>query len=187
MDRLIRKWLFLSEGDKWRTQRKVVQPAFHRQQLTGMAASVVDAIDSMLKRWETFAKRGAALDLSAETSRLALDVVGRTLLADDLRGEAETHEQVLVDIFKYINHTLNHFVVVPRSIPTARNRALSRALRELDLLLYRVIDRRRAKGCRDSTGDLLGMLLEAYGRDTARQAELRDNLGVLLGALEPKP
>ena len=174
--------LFLSEGDKWRTQRKVVQPAFHRQRLAGMTASMADALDSMLERWEMFATRGDAFDLSAETSRLALDVVGHTLLVDDLRAEAETLGQVLVDLFNYLNYALNHFLVVPRFIPTARNRALSRALRELDRLLYGVIDRRQAKSSGDNTGDLLAMLLEAYGGDTAKRVELRDNLGTLLGA-----
>jgi cytochrome P450 len=173
--------LFLSEGDKWRAQRKIVQPAFHRQRLAGMAASMIDAIDSMLNRWEMFAARGNAFDLSSETSRLALDVVGRTLLGDDVREEAETLEQVLVNIFNYLNYALNHFLVVPRFIPTARNRALSRALRDLDLLIYRVIDRSRATNG-NGTSDLLAMLLEAYGDDAVKRVELRDNLGVMLGA-----
>jgi cytochrome P450 len=174
--------LFLSEGDKWRAQRKVVQPAFHRQQLADMTASMVDAIDSMLERWEMFAVRGDSFDLSIETSRLTLDVVGRTLFGDDLRKETETLGQVLADIFNYVNYALNHFLVVPRFIPTARNRALSRALRELDRLLYGVIDRRQAKSCGDHTGDLLAMLLEAYGGDATKRGELRDNLGSMLGA-----
>jgi len=55
-----------------------------------MTASMADALDSMLERWEMFAMRGDAFDLSAETSRLTLDVVGHTLLVDDLRAEAET-------------------------------------------------------------------------------------------------
>jgi cytochrome P450 len=147
-----------------------------------MTASIVDAIDSMLNRWEMFAACGNAFDLSSEASRLALDVVGRTLLGDDVRAEAETLERVLVDLFTYLNYALNHFVVVPRFIPTARNRALSRALRELDLLLYRVIDRSRASSYGNGTSDLLAMLLEAYGDDAGQRVELRDNLGVMLGA-----
>jgi cytochrome P450 len=95
--------LFLSEGDKWRAQRKIVQPAFLRQRLAGIAASMVDAIDSILNHWETVAARGNAFDLNSETSRLALDVVGRTLLGDDVREEAETLERVLVHIFTYLN------------------------------------------------------------------------------------
>jgi cytochrome P450 len=82
--------LFLSEGEKWRAQRKVAQPAFHRQRLAAMAASMADATDAMLERWEQFAARGSEFDLGAETSaRLALDVIGRTLLGDDLPDLAE--------------------------------------------------------------------------------------------------
>jgi cytochrome P450 len=80
-----------------------VQPPFHRQRLAGMTASMADAIDSMLERWEMFVARGDAFDLIAETSRLALDVVGRTLLSDDLREEAESLGRALVDVFRYFN------------------------------------------------------------------------------------
>jgi len=174
--------LFLSEGDKWRAQRKVVQPAFHRQRLAGMAASMVDAIDSMLNSWEVFAVRGNTFDLSLETSRLALDVVGRTLLGEDVHEEAETLERVLANLFDYFNYAINHFLVAPRFIPTARNRAVGWALRELDLLLHRVIDRARATDCVNRTSDLLAMLLDAYGDGPVERHELRDNLAVMLGA-----
>ena len=51
----------------------------------------------MLERWEIFAARGDAFDLIAETSRLALDVVRRTLVSDDLREEAESLGRALAD------------------------------------------------------------------------------------------
>jgi hypothetical protein len=104
-----------------------------------MAASIADATEAMLERWEQFAVRGGEFDLSAETLRLALDVIGRTLLGGDLRDEAESLERAMVDIFRYFNHAQNHFVVAPRFIPTARNRALSQALRAIDGLVYRII------------------------------------------------
>jgi hypothetical protein len=50
-----------------------------------MAASMTDATDAMLECWEQYAGRGGEFDLSAETSRLALDVIGRTLLGEALR------------------------------------------------------------------------------------------------------
>lgn len=174
--------LFLSEGDKWRAQRKVAQPAFHRQHLAGMAASMADATEAMLECWEQFAVRGGEFDLSAETSRLALDVIGRTLLGQDLRDEAEGLGQAMVDVFRYFNHALNHFVVAPRFIPTARNRAVRRALRAIDRLVNRVIERRRAKRAGDRDRDLLAMLLESYGGDAVHRTELRDNLVTILGA-----
>jgi cytochrome P450 len=175
--------LFLSEGEKWRAQRKVAQPAFHRQRLAAMAASMVEATDSMLESWEQFAERGGEFDLSAETSRLALDVIGRTLLGDDLRDEAEALGQAMLGVFEYFSHAMNHFLIAPRFIPTARNRALARGLRQMDHLVHRVIERRHANRADDSGGDLLAMLLEAYeGSDAAHQAELHDNLVTIAGA-----
>jgi cytochrome P450 len=131
---------------------RVAQPAFHRQRLAGMAASMTDTTDAMLECWEQYAGRGGEFDLSAETSRLALDVIGRTLLGEDLRDQAEGLGQAMVDVFRYFNDALNHFAVAPRFIPTAHNRALRRALRAIDRLVNRVIERRRAKsaGGRDA-------------------------------------
>jgi cytochrome P450 len=174
--------MFLSEGDKWRAQRKVAQPAFHRKRLAEMGTSMADATEAMLVRWEQFAAHGGEFDLGAETSRLALDVIGRTLLGDDLRDEAESLGRAMVDVFRYFNHALNHFVVAPRFIPTARNRAFSRALRMMDRLVYRVIERRERNSAGSGESDLLSMLLENYGSDAAGRVELRDNLVTILGA-----
>jgi cytochrome P450 len=175
--------MFLSEGDKWRAQRKASQPAFHRQRLAGMAAAMADATDTMLERWEQFAVRGGEFDLGAETSRLALDVIGRTLLGYDLRDQSESLGRAIVDVFRYFNHALNHFAVAPRFIPTARNRALGRALRFIDRLVYRVIERREANSAGNGAGDLLSMLLDAYdGEAAASRVELRDSVVTILGA-----
>ena len=49
---LIGDGLFTSEGDFWRRQRRLAQPAFHRQRLAGFVATMTDATRAMLDRWE---------------------------------------------------------------------------------------------------------------------------------------
>ena len=44
--------LVTSEGDTWRTQRKLVQPAFHRDRLAGLAEVMVAATESLVREWE---------------------------------------------------------------------------------------------------------------------------------------
>jgi len=69
---------------------------------------VADAIGAMLKHWEHFAARGGEFDLGAKTSRLALDVIGRTLLGADVRDEGGGLGRAMVEAFEYSNHhTLN--------------------------------------------------------------------------------
>src|SRR5216683_5760509 len=50
--RLLGNGLVVSEGDFWLRQRRLAQPAFHRQRLSGYAAVMVDATAQMLARWD---------------------------------------------------------------------------------------------------------------------------------------
>ena len=56
---LIGEGLFTSEGDFWRRQRRLAQPAFHRQRLAGFVATMTDATRAMLDRWEAVARAAA--------------------------------------------------------------------------------------------------------------------------------
>src|SRR3954471_2169486 len=44
--------LFLSEGEDWRRQRKLLQPGFHVTRLMGMVETINASIAAMLQRWE---------------------------------------------------------------------------------------------------------------------------------------
>jgi len=127
--------LFLSDGEQWRRQRRIAQPGFHRQKLAAMAEAMADAVDAMILRWESFAAAGKEVDVSGETSRLALDVIGRTLVSQDLMDQADTMARSMAAMFNYFKYALNSLFPIPRFIPTARNRAMTKALREADGLV----------------------------------------------------
>src|SRR4029450_13468902 len=59
---LIGEGLFPSEGDLWGRQRRLAQPAFHRQRLAGFVATMTDATRAMLDRWEGHARDRGTLD-----------------------------------------------------------------------------------------------------------------------------
>ncbi len=173
--------ILLAEGETWRAQRRVMQPPFHRQRLAKMTATMAASINDMLERWQPFASSGNAFDLGAETMRLALDVVGRSLLGEDLRPHAEAVGRAMADSFEYFNHALNHFMVAPRFVPTSRNRRLRAAITALDRIVDQVIEHGRARGADD--GDLISVLLAAYDTgDPVQRRELRDNISTFLGA-----
>jgi len=172
--------LFSSDGDRWRAQRRVAQPAFHRQRLAAMTSSMADAIDTMLARWQFFADSGHQFDLQTETSRLTIDIIGRTLVSRDLLPYAEKFAGAMVATFDYFNHAFNHIFTAPLFIPTARNRAFRRAIREVHGLVNQIVEERR-KNPAESASDLLSMLLEAHGEEHDT-ADLRDNLSTFLGA-----
>src|SRR6185436_5332998 len=60
--------LVTSEGEFWRGQRKLVQPAFHRRRLDALFAMMVDRVSDFVVRVEPAARDGKAIDLATPLS-----------------------------------------------------------------------------------------------------------------------
>jgi cytochrome P450 len=84
---LIGEGLFTSEGSFWRRQRRLAQPAFHRDRIAGFIDTMVHCTAARVVSWEELAAR-EPLDVAAEMSALTLTTVGETLFGRDLSGEA---------------------------------------------------------------------------------------------------
>src|SRR5712691_5749168 len=63
---LVGDGLFLSEGDTWLRQRRLVQPAFHRQRLSGYG----DVMTAFTQRHMAGWKDGSVIDVQAEMMAL---------------------------------------------------------------------------------------------------------------------
>src|SRR5262249_15341404 len=83
--RLIGEGLLTSEGDSHRRQRRLVQPAFHRQRMTSYAQVMVDFASRACERWTS----GEVRNMSDEMMRLTLGIVGKTLFDADVEGDAQ--------------------------------------------------------------------------------------------------
>jgi len=76
---LLGQGLATSDGALWRTQRRLVQPVFHRERLAALAATITTATQAMLARWASHAAAGTVLDMLAEMTRLTGEVIVRAL------------------------------------------------------------------------------------------------------------
>lgn len=154
--------LLTSEGDHWRRQRKLAQPAFHRDKLAGFANQMSTATRDMLSRWT---REGGtdAFCIHAEMMRLTFRIVGLTLFSSDVDGDAKGVGQALEVAMHWANDHAESFVRVPPWIPTPANVRFKRAKRTLDDVVFRLIAERRdaAKKSGDFGSDLLGMLMAA--------------------------
>lgn len=174
---LIGEGLFSSEGDLWRCQRRLAQPAFHRQRIGAFADTMTACGHDMLDSWHGMAATGASFDLMAETSRVTLRIVGKTLFSLDLSGDAATVGDAFLIALDYLVYRAFNLVAAPVRVPTPRNLRFRRALRVLDDVVMRIIDTRRRTG--DDPGDLLSMLLAARDEDTGKgmsDRQLRDEI-----------
>lgn len=151
--------LLTSEGDNHKRQRRLVQPAFHRERLIGYAASMVECAGTCRGRIQA----GEPFDLSKEMMRLTLAIVGRTLFSSNVDSEADDIGAALAQVFDLFELILLPFSEWLEKLPLPSVRRFHKARARLDQTIYRLIAERRANP-RD-TGDLLSMLLLAREED----------------------
>ncbi|MDP9867946.1 MULTISPECIES: hypothetical protein [Streptosporangium] len=78
------------EGEVWKRQRRLIQPAFHRRRLTGLADTMVDVIDEAFHDWTARTRAGEPFDIAAACDRLSMQVMVRALSGTEMRpGEPE--------------------------------------------------------------------------------------------------
>lgn len=82
--RLFSDNLVVSEGEYWRRQRRLAQPAFSQQRLTAYADVMVAATAELLTRWKKTTALEATIDVAPAMSRLALAIAGLILFSKDV-------------------------------------------------------------------------------------------------------
>jgi cytochrome P450 len=169
--------LVTSEGDFWLRQRRIAQPAFHRQRIAQFGDSITSLTEEMLDRWARNIPAGRTIDVAKEMMALTLRIMGRTLLSTELSEEAGTVASSLVELLHQIIERTTQLVSLPVWLPTQKNRRMLRAREQLNRIVYAIIaERRRA---REAGTDLLGMLMDARDEETGaamNDEQLRDEV-----------
>ena len=147
--------LLTIEGDTWKRMNKLVKPAFRRTRIRSYGEVMTDFTHRMLDRWQ----QGARLDLDAEMVSLTLEIVAKTLFNADVREGAETFGKAMEVLQEAMVEHILAPVPVPRWWPTEKNRRKLQAIKDIEEIVWRVIEERRAEGV--DQGDLLSMMLLA--------------------------
>jgi cytochrome P450 len=156
--RLLGEGLLTSEGAFHLRQRRLAQPAFHRQRIAGYAATMAAYAERAAARW----RDGQETDIAEEMMRLTLAIAGKTLFDADVEDEAEEIGEALTAALEMFSLALLPGAELMDRLPLPHTRRFNRARARLDAVVYRMIDERRASG--EDRGDLLSMLMLA--RDT---------------------
>jgi cytochrome P450 len=172
--RLLGEGLLTSEGEFHRRQRRLAQPAFHRQRIASYADVMVDYALRTSNRWQD----GARLDISIEMMRLTLGIVGKTLFDADVESESgEVGEAMTVVMELFDTLTLPFFELLSK-LPLPQLRRFDAARTKLDRIIFNLVEDRRRSGV--DRGDLLSMLLLAQDEEgdggQMTDQQLRDEL-----------
>lgn len=175
--RVLRDGLLTSEGDLWRRQRRLANPAFHRERIAGYAEIMTGAAEVTCRRF----RPGETRDVHADMMSLTLDIVTRALFSAELGADGAAVADALgVIADRYADPLLMLLPFLDR-LPTSKGRRFWQAVERLDEIVYRILRTRRAaasigRASPEGKGDLLGMLLEARDEEGGRlsDVELRD-------------
>ena len=178
--------LLFADGERYRRQRQLVQPAFQAQRITSYSSIVRELVDSMLQEWRQ--RAGTVIDMHQEMVRLTMVAIAKALFDIDLSKEALTLAKLMTDVLEMVaKMSLSPLARLPW-LPSPANRRFTRLSREFDKIIYAMIEERRASGIERS--DLLSLLLRSQADEASSEdphkhlsdREVRDHVTTLLGA-----
>jgi cytochrome P450 len=162
---LLGEGLLTSEGQQHLRQRRLVQPAFHRERLAGYAAAMSGQAVRVRERWQA----GSTMDVSVEMAHLTLSVVAKTLFSADVESKASEIGAAMTTVLQMFRLLLMPFSEYFEKLPLPSVRRFEKARARLDATIYGLIHERRKSG--EDTGDLLSMLLLARDEEPAANQE----------------
>src|SRR6516164_7399338 len=167
--------LLTSEGELWRRQRRLTQPAFQLEQIQKYSTVMVDFTNTMLDGWHP----GETRNIHSDMMRLTLDIVAQTLFTasvDDKAARVATALDALMNYWSGLGAMFRWW----KYLPTPGAARFRQAIRELDSIILDTVAQRRASG--SGSGDLLDRFLNARDEDGSRMIEkqLRDEMVTLL-------
>lgn len=173
--RLLGEGLLTSEGEFWRRQRRLAQPAFHRKKITAYGEVMGGFARRTVEGW----RDGQTIDVHEEMMRLTLEIVAKCLFGADVGAEAG-------DVGRAMKVALEDFssqrrlIRIPKLIPTPHNIRFERAARRLDGVVAEIIEKRR--GGEGDAADLLSTLMLAQDErgEKLTDKQLRDEVMTLL-------
>ena len=151
--------LLLSEGDTWLRQRRLVQPAFHRQRVAAYGEVMTDFTERHVSGWTD----GGVVEVHGAMMALTQAIVGKTLFDADVSGDANEAIESGRILAEDFGARMSSLRLIPSWVPTPRNLRSRRAIRRLDTIVNRIIADRMAS--RRDHGDLLSMLIQAQDAD----------------------
>jgi len=173
--RVLGRGLLTSEGDFWKRQRSLIQPAFHRQNILGYAAVMTQAAGRMLDSWQEKHERNIHEDLM----RVTLEVVAQCLFGAEVTAVAEQVGEAMEVVTERFMVNASLAMLFRFEIPVFLTPREWRAIRKLNEIIGSIIRKRRSSG--QPREDLLDMLLQVRDADgnPMSDAQLRDEVMTL--------
>lgn len=163
---LLGNGLLTSEGEFWKQQRRLIQPAFHKKKLEDLTAMMVVRSEQTAQKFEKYIASGEYFDMLPEMTALTLDVISKAIFSSGVDEKAEMVSTQITRLNEYTIEKLNQPLRLPPAFPTPFNIRERKALKLLNEVIEEIISTRRKEGV--SKDDLLSMLIDARDEETGK-------------------
>lgn len=152
--------IFLSGGEFYRRQRRLMQPAFQPKRIATYADIMLQIAAQTAARW----READEIDIHTEMMRHTLNVAAQTLFQTDIDRVCERITESINVLLPFVDRIAKPTGALQMWLPTEANRRFRKARARLDELIYDMIRDHRESG--EDRGDLLSMLIMAQDDDS---------------------
>ena len=178
--RFFGKGLLFSNGDYWLRQRRLIQPAFHKEKLQRLNNIIIKSIDDFLITFPT----GESIDICPIIHRLSFNILIKSLFDINLSSQImDEISQIFSDLLGFlIKDTNQPFRRLIYPITGEKNETLKKAKR-LREIIGEIVRERKSEN--KNYSDLLDMLLNSKYEDTGAslsEEQIIDELLIIIFA-----
>ncbi len=170
--RFLGNGLIVNEEESHKKQRKLAQPAFHKQRVDAYAQSMVDLTEQEMQTWHP----DKPFDFEARMNALTMKIVARTLFGTGVVGGTRKVGEIM-EVFADAISGQFRALPLPQWLPIPRHQRQRAAVAQMDTLIDQMVADWHTKG--QDNGDLMSMLLLARDEETGEgmtRKQLRDEL-----------
>ena len=173
--------LSVSEGDFWLRQRRMMQPAFHRQSIEALLPAMVEEIETLITDWQVIAEHGKSIDVLTEMTNVMTTISAKTMFGVDLQEEIQALTLALTTAQEYIYYRGWDHLEQNKNDLSPETIQFYQARETIDKIAYHIISEGRKNPQRDH--NLLAMLLHASDEETGAgmsEEQIRDEVVTML-------
>jgi cytochrome P450 len=177
LNAVVGEGLFTSRGELHARQRRLIQPVFRKSRIEAYADQMAELSQRMRGEWQP----GAEIDITEEMMKLTMLIAARALFDHDIENDAEAVSRNVGTVLEFFTRLSSPLLKLSLQLPLPSSLRFKRAVRDLDRVIYRMIERRR--NLQGAGKDLLSLLMQAKDDETNVQMtekQLRDEILTLL-------
>ncbi|HEY0712851.1 MAG TPA: cytochrome P450 [Polyangia bacterium] len=178
---LLGQGLVTSEGELWRTQRRLMQPSFTPKAITQFFDMMVAVTERMIARWQTLGD--GPLTVDDEMTDLTMSIISRAMFGVDLGASGDVVGDALRDAFAFIPERTMNPVGLPLGFPLPSHVRFRRAMRTInDFVKGKIAEARAGQQPNDALISLLLAARDEEGGGSMSEAQLQDEVLTLFFA-----